>query len=165
LNEWLSILEGSQVPTEYVFSRVDNQAIQQEPWKTNDISNYIKTITQELDMGTLTDSNYTTHCFRRGGAQHRFFHAKTRWTLTEIKAWGGWAKGERNNTIIQYLLDDYVARETDSRFLCSPFKVSSIAAAGGQEEEQIEDDPMQRISILVRDVRSNDKKLSARKRN
>jgi hypothetical protein len=56
--------------------------------------------------------------------------------LTEGKAWGGWAKGERNNTIIQYLLDDDVARETDSRFLCSPFKPASLGILDDSSQER-----------------------------
>jgi hypothetical protein len=37
---------------------------------------------------------YTSHCTRRGGAQHRFMFAKRRWILTNLKWWGGWAPGE-----------------------------------------------------------------------
>lgn len=40
---------------------------------------------------------YTTHCFRRGGAQYRFMFAPIgrRWTLATIRWWGGWAIGEK----------------------------------------------------------------------
>lgn len=39
---------------------------------------------------------FTTHCFRRGGAQYRFMFAPigSRWTLARIRWWGGWADGE-----------------------------------------------------------------------
>jgi hypothetical protein len=39
---------------------------------------------------------YTTHCFRRGGAQYRFMFAPIgkRWSLSVIRWWGGWAVGE-----------------------------------------------------------------------
>lgn len=40
--------------------------------------------------------HFTTHCFRRGGAQYRFMFAPIgqRWTLARIRWWGGWAIGE-----------------------------------------------------------------------
>jgi hypothetical protein len=40
--------------------------------------------------------HFTTHCFRRGGAQYRFQFAPIgqRWTLARIQWWGGWAQGE-----------------------------------------------------------------------
>jgi len=39
---------------------------------------------------------FTTHCFRRGGAQYRFMFAPIgeHWTLARIQWWGGWADGE-----------------------------------------------------------------------
>lgn len=42
------------------------------------------------------DRRFTTHCFRRGGAQYRFMYAieSERWTLAIIRWWGGWAEGE-----------------------------------------------------------------------
>jgi hypothetical protein len=40
---------------------------------------------------------YTTHCFRRGGAQYRFMYAPAgeRWTLATVRWWGGWSPNER----------------------------------------------------------------------
>lgn len=42
-------------------------------------------------------ARFTTHCFRRGGAQYRFMYAPVdeRWTLMIIRWWGGWAEGEK----------------------------------------------------------------------
>jgi hypothetical protein len=39
---------------------------------------------------------FTTHCFRRGGAQYRFMYAPIgeHWSLARIRWWGGWAEGE-----------------------------------------------------------------------
>ena len=41
--------------------------------------------------------NFSTHCFRRGGAQYRFMFAPVgkRWTLQRVRWWGGWAEGEQ----------------------------------------------------------------------
>ena len=43
-----------------------------------------------------TQKRYTTHSFRRGGAQYRFMYAPIgqRWSLNRIRWWGGWAVGE-----------------------------------------------------------------------
>jgi hypothetical protein len=43
-----------------------------------------------------TQKRYTTHSFRRGGAQYRFMYAPIgqRWSLNRIRWWGGWAIGE-----------------------------------------------------------------------
>jgi hypothetical protein len=40
---------------------------------------------------------FTTHCFRRGGAQYRFMFAPLgqRWTLARVRWWGGWALREK----------------------------------------------------------------------
>jgi hypothetical protein len=38
---------------------------------------------------------YTTHCFRRGGAQYRFMWAQHKWSLKAVKWWGGWSAGEQ----------------------------------------------------------------------
>lgn len=43
------------------------------------------------------DKHFTTHCFRRGGAQYRFMYAPLgdRWCLNMIRWWGGWAENEK----------------------------------------------------------------------
>lgn len=56
---------------------------------------------------------FTSHCFRRGGAQYRFMFApeKRRWSLKLVKWWAGWAPSENTETITRYLLDDVLDRE------------------------------------------------------
>ncbi|THU80443.1 hypothetical protein K435DRAFT_874378 [Dendrothele bispora CBS 962.96] len=64
---------------------------------------------------------YTTHCFRRGGAQYRFMYAPVgqRWTLARIRWWGGWAPSERRDTLVRYLLDElYTYKQDHSDALC-----------------------------------------------
>ncbi|KAF7308202.1 hypothetical protein HMN09_00668100 [Mycena chlorophos] len=48
--------------------------------------------------------NYTTHCWRRGGAQFRFMFAPVgkRWTLDQCRWWGGWAEGEHASSIFAF---------------------------------------------------------------
>ncbi|KAG6574654.1 uncharacterized protein IUM83_10928 [Phytophthora cinnamomi] len=56
---------------------------------------------------------FTSHCFRRGGAQYRFMFApeKRRWSLKLVKWWAGWAPSEKAETVTRYLLDDVLDRE------------------------------------------------------
>ncbi|KAI0308904.1 hypothetical protein OF83DRAFT_1042402, partial [Amylostereum chailletii] len=35
-----------------------------------------------------------------------FAPANRRWTLARIRWWGGWAEGERRDTLVCYLLDE-----------------------------------------------------------
>lgn len=57
-----------------------------------------KMITKFAEAAGIPNAgNFTTHCFRRGGAQYRFMFAPIgkRWTLAKIRWWGGWADGEK----------------------------------------------------------------------
>ena len=49
----------------------------------------------------------TTHTFRRGFAQFKFFHEdpSKRWSLKMLKWWGGWSDREGCDVIMKYLLD------------------------------------------------------------
>lgn len=51
---------------------------------------------KQLTDGANLSKSYTTHSFRRGGAQYRFIYAplQYRWTLNRVRWWGGWAVGE-----------------------------------------------------------------------
>ncbi|KAJ7752962.1 hypothetical protein B0H16DRAFT_1317167 [Mycena metata] len=40
------------------------------------------------------NGKFTTHCFRRGGAQYRFLWADRKWSLKAVKWWGGWSSNE-----------------------------------------------------------------------
>ncbi|RQM29937.1 hypothetical protein B5M09_013458 [Aphanomyces astaci] len=56
----------------------------------------------------------TTHTFRRGFAQWKFFHEDKdkRWSLKMLKWWGGWSEQDKCDVIMKYLLDSiYVAEE------------------------------------------------------
>lgn len=55
----------------------------------------------------------SAHCFRRGGAQHRFMFAapESRMNLKETKWWAGWAVGESAEVVVKYLVGDALDRE------------------------------------------------------
>ncbi|EGZ18819.1 hypothetical protein PHYSODRAFT_500300, partial [Phytophthora sojae] len=59
------------------------------------------------------NSWFTSHTFRRGGAQYRFMYAKParRWSLRMIKWWAGWSVSESTETLVRYLLDLTVQTE------------------------------------------------------
>ncbi|KAH6886140.1 hypothetical protein BKA70DRAFT_1123277 [Coprinopsis sp. MPI-PUGE-AT-0042] len=68
-----------------------------------------KKLTQITSEAGLANSRrFTTHCFRRGGAQYRYMFAPPlqRWKMNRIRWWGGWAEKESKNTLIRYLLDE-----------------------------------------------------------
>ncbi|KAF7334010.1 hypothetical protein MVEN_02306200 [Mycena venus] len=54
---------------------------------------------------------FTTHCFRRGGAQYRFLWADRKWSLKAVKWWGGWSSNENVGTLMRYLLDELMVYE------------------------------------------------------
>ncbi|ORY42477.1 hypothetical protein BCR33DRAFT_718166 [Rhizoclosmatium globosum] len=51
---------------------------------------------------------YSSHCFRRGGAQYRFMEAppSKRFSLAAVKWWGGWSPHESIEVILKYLLEE-----------------------------------------------------------
>ncbi|KAF8452794.1 hypothetical protein L210DRAFT_3468878 [Boletus edulis BED1] len=69
----------------------------------------------EATAGAGIRGSFSTHCFRRGGAQYRFMFAPIgeRWTLARVRWWGGWAENEQHDTLIRYLLDELHMYETD----------------------------------------------------
>ena len=66
------------------------------------------------------NGRFTTHCFRRGGAQYRFMFTKEKWSLKAVKWWGEWSEGEGTGTIMRYLLDDCMRHETSFRDMLYP---------------------------------------------
>jgi hypothetical protein len=115
-------------PTEYLFpkmTKIGSNLSFSPAEKTS-----TQTLNQVLEMvvtgagliGPTITGQYTSHCFRRGGAQHRFFYAREKWSLTAVKAWGGWSQKEKTTTLINYILNEYEAKEAYFGDLCSPFK-------------------------------------------
>ncbi|KAF7791971.1 hypothetical protein EIP86_002998 [Pleurotus ostreatoroseus] len=61
----------------------------------------------EASLGADIKVQYTTHSFRRSGAQYRFMWCPfgKRWSLSLVRWWGGWAEGEHSDTLVKYLVD------------------------------------------------------------
>ncbi|KAJ7934707.1 hypothetical protein B0H13DRAFT_1591441 [Mycena leptocephala] len=66
-------------------------------FETCDLNGFQKWITEFASGADLPRANgtFSTHCFRRGGAQYRFMFAPVgrRWTLRQVRWWDGWAEG------------------------------------------------------------------------
>lgn len=50
--------------------------------------------------------NFTTHTYRRGGAQWRWMFAPIgqRWTLARVRWWGSWAENENVSAKLAYFM-------------------------------------------------------------
>ncbi|KAF8325729.1 hypothetical protein F5887DRAFT_1085236 [Amanita rubescens] len=68
-------------------------------------------IVQKSGVMQGRNGKFTTHCFRRGGAQYRFMYAPRKWSLKAVKWWGGWSSNDNVNTIMRYLLEELTAYE------------------------------------------------------
>ena len=58
--------------------------------------NHVQELITEFAGESGLKKRFTTHSFRRGGAQYRFTHAPIgqRWSLNKVRWWGAWADGE-----------------------------------------------------------------------
>ncbi|KAJ6495828.1 hypothetical protein DFH09DRAFT_1290322 [Mycena vulgaris] len=68
-------------------------------------------IVEKSDVMKGRNGKFTTHCFRRGGAQYRFLWAERKWSLKAVKWWGGCSSNENVGTLLRYLLDELMAYE------------------------------------------------------
>ncbi|KZP32823.1 hypothetical protein FIBSPDRAFT_1012805 [Athelia psychrophila] len=121
---WLTILERHVLhqelqPEDYIFPHISTNGIA-DPTRPLTIDTVQRWLT-EFSYAAGLKVRYTTHCFRRGGAQYRFMFAPIgkRWSLMVIRWWGGWSEGESNSTLMRYLLDELGKYEGDhSDALC-----------------------------------------------
>lgn len=101
LNKWLSayksMLHRDFLPSDPLFPRLSDsqkslcfgERLVPAKFMTliNDVTRSCGIIPKNAfgeDMGSMT-----AHCFRRGGAQHRYITGKRRWPLEVVKWWGG----------------------------------------------------------------------------
>ncbi|KAJ7748139.1 hypothetical protein B0H16DRAFT_1725751 [Mycena metata] len=71
----------------------------------------LETVVEKSNVMQGRNGKFTTHCFRRGGAQYRFLWAERKWSLKAVKWWGGWSSNENVGTLMRYLLDELMAYE------------------------------------------------------
>ncbi|KAK7016538.1 hypothetical protein R3P38DRAFT_3321039 [Favolaschia claudopus] len=138
MTRWVKYLEEEIYrrplePEDYIFPATGANGIVQtgEHISHDDVQKWITEFASGMRIGAATScggsfsgssravasggSPQTLYCFRRGGAQYRFMFAPVgrRWTLRQVRWWGGWAEGEHRDTLIKYLLDELNTYEDD----------------------------------------------------
>ncbi|KAF5329196.1 hypothetical protein D9611_013216 [Ephemerocybe angulata] len=123
-------------PEDYMFPTINFDKLTADPSTPITRQAVQKLITAYATAAGLSQAHkYTTHCFRRGGAQYRFMYAPIgkRWTMSRIRWWGGWAEGESGDTLIRYLLDELHTYEEDHRDALCPVDESANNAHMGED--------------------------------
>ena len=96
---WVRFLETKLLgrplkPDEYLFPVISNTGLvhTNNPIDHNVVQKHIN----EFAAGAGLTTKFSTHSFRRGGAQYRFMFCPIgeRWSLSAVRWWGGWASGE-----------------------------------------------------------------------
>ncbi len=130
---WIRYLESQlQRPidaSDYVFPAIASTGKLKfgEPLSRAGFESIMEQIVDNSGVMVGRNGRFTTHCFRRGGAQYRFMWAEHKWSLKAVKWWGGWSSGEevrstasilpasicflQVNTIMRYLLDELTSYE------------------------------------------------------
>jgi integrase len=107
MGNWLDfyaneVLHRPLEPEDYIFPTIStNGIVHPHQHITSEVVQ--KEINEFAAAADITGAGYfTTHCFRRGGAQYRFMFAQIgeRWTLARIRWWGGWAEGEHVSILL-----------------------------------------------------------------
>ncbi|KAF7354486.1 hypothetical protein MVEN_01137900 [Mycena venus] len=99
--------------TDYVFPALAStgQIKFGEPTSRSAFETLLDEVVDKSNVLQGRNGRFTTHCFRRGGAQYRFLWADRKWSLKAVKWWGGWSSNENVGTLMRYLLDELMAYE------------------------------------------------------
>ncbi|ORZ12510.1 hypothetical protein BCR41DRAFT_423150 [Lobosporangium transversale] len=121
---WMEKDSRALHPEDFVFPSMDTKGRikLKESFSHPKIQSLLDEFTEDADLLTGRNGRYTTHCFRRGGAQHRFMFAKEKWSFKAVKWWGGWSEGEGVGTVMRYLLDEFIRYEAGYGDMLSPVK-------------------------------------------
>ncbi|RDB27874.1 hypothetical protein Hypma_002250 [Hypsizygus marmoreus] len=124
LLRWVGYLERRLgrplAPDDYIFPYISpNGIIEIRREMTPDV---IQKHLTDFTTGAGLEKHYSTHCFRRGGAQYRFMYAPLgqRWSLAAVRWWGGWADGENVDTLMKYLIDSLQSYESTYKDMLCP---------------------------------------------
>ncbi|KAJ7050595.1 hypothetical protein C8F01DRAFT_1377498 [Mycena amicta] len=107
------ILHRPLTGADYVFPAIAStgQIKFGEPTNRSTFETLLDTIVAQSNVLRGRNGRFTTHCFRRGGAQYRFLWAERKWSLKAVKWWGGWSSNDNVGTLMRYLLDELMAYE------------------------------------------------------
>ncbi|KAI0037942.1 DNA breaking-rejoining enzyme, partial [Auriscalpium vulgare] len=117
MREWITHLQDKMQrplqPEDYVFPALASTDLLKfgEPMSRTGIENILDRLTDASGVMEGRTGKFTTHCFRRGGAQYRFMFAEHKWSMKAVKWWGGWSAGDDVGTVMRYLLDELSAYE------------------------------------------------------
>ncbi|KAF8063643.1 hypothetical protein FPV67DRAFT_1452067 [Lyophyllum atratum] len=142
LDDWMDALElhrGRPLePDDYLFPYISsNGAVHcDRPMSQKGVQNRI----DEFCEGAGLEKYYSTHCFRRGGAQYRFMFARIRWCL---KPSGGGAAGQKEN---RYLFDCLSSYEDSYADMLCPSALPELPPEPPPEPEQ---NPMSRNAAIA----------------
>lgn len=94
LEVYAELLGRKLQPDDYLFPHI-SVCGRIEPDKSISHDSIAKWIDWYHDMADVV-GRFTSHCYRRGGAQYKFMWAPIgkRFSLTTVRWWGGWADGE-----------------------------------------------------------------------
>ena len=127
LKQWIDVYLGLMKAKEgqddwYVFPALQGTKFKpREPYANHAaINQELNEFAVELNIVPKDGQKYSSHCHRRGGSQYAFFVLG--WTLSQIKGWGGWTKGEGMRTILNYLVNEYELRENYIGDMHSPLR-------------------------------------------
>ena len=120
--KWLEFETDKIRTNDYIFPSLDGKGRAKllESMTLPRVQSYLEMFTKGGNVLGERRGKFTTHCFRRGGAQHRSMFAKEKWSLKAVKWWGGWSEGERTGTIMRYLLDEFARYESGFSDMLSP---------------------------------------------
>ncbi|KAG1807767.1 hypothetical protein EV424DRAFT_1329376 [Suillus variegatus] len=133
--KWLEFFHYGRTlgPNDFIFPSMGANGIMQpgQPLSHDTVQKWI----DEATTGAGILGCFSTHCFRRGGAQYWFMFAPVgqRWSLAMVRWWGGWADGEQRNTLIRYLLDELHTYETDYSDALAPFSREAESSLAGEQ--------------------------------
>ncbi|KAG1879967.1 hypothetical protein F4604DRAFT_1679111 [Suillus subluteus] len=132
--KWLDFFHYGQIlhPNDFLFPVMGANSVVHpgQPISHDTVQKWIN----ESTAGAGILGNFSTHCFRRGGAQYWFMFAPVgqRWTLAKVRWWGGWAEGEHCDTLVRYLLNELHAYETDYSDALAPISRGADVSLAGE---------------------------------
>ncbi|KAI6002511.1 hypothetical protein EDC04DRAFT_2908510 [Pisolithus marmoratus] len=119
---WVEVVHLGRLMAEddFLFPAVGANGVLQpgEPLSHDMVQRWI----DEAVTGARIPGSFSTHCYRRSGAQYRFMYAPVGqwWTLAWVQWWGGWAEGEHCDTLMCYLLNELHCYENDHSDALAP---------------------------------------------
>jgi hypothetical protein len=126
VNEWIRFCEeclGKALePDDFLFPNVARQKLQ--PGRRMSRGCFSTLFQKLCRLSGIAGNNatFSLHCFRRGGAQHRFILSDKKWSLAAVKFWGGWSPNESVETIMKYLLEERQGMENSYHDMLSPVR-------------------------------------------